>query len=541
MSRIKITLYFIVFASGLLQAQVNRYVVFFKDKIGTPHNITSPETFLSTRAIERRNNQSISVVEQDIPVIPAYVEGVRNASSTVKVLYRTKWMNGVLVECEASDVSILQGLSFVSSVEYVAPGGRPTGGRIESSGKFKSTFGNAAGTDVQLSMLGMDAMHEAGYRGEGMLMAIMDAGFPGADTISFFKHIFDENRFDAATSYDFVSGGSNVFRQNIHGTNVWSVIGGYRQNEFVGGAYKANFILFITEHAPMVSEYRVEEYNWLFAAEKADSAGVDVISTSLGYTTFEDPDMDYSPSDMDGQTAVITRAAEIAASKGIAVVASAGNGGQGTPTTIGAPSDGENVLAVGAVTAAKTISSFSSIGPSADGRIKPDVVALGSSVTVVNDNGLLASSSGTSFSAPLTASLVTGVWQMLPELTAKELLNTIRSRASQSNSPDNQLGYGIPNFTYIITSTDSEKTTNFVSVFPNPAMNQVKIEFLDNLQSDRLQIDLVDSKGAVSIVRILPINSKEFLIDISNQKPGLYLLRCQRGRQHFIRKILKIE
>ena len=130
---------------------------------------------------------------------------------------------------------------------------------------------------------------------------------------------------------------------------------------------------------------------------------------------------------------------------------------------------------------------------------------------------------------------------MLPELTAKELLNTIRSRASQSNSPDNQLGYGIPNFTYIITSTDSEKTTNFVSVFPNPAMNQVKIEFLDNLQSDRLQIDLVDSKGAVSIVRILPINSKEFLIDISNQKPGLYLLRCQRGRQHFIRKILKIE
>ena len=515
-------------------------MVFFNDKVGSLHSTSTPETFLSSRSILRRTNQNISIAEQDLPVVPAYVESVRNASSTVKVLYRTKWMNGILVECEVSDVSILQGLSIVDSVAYVAPGSRPTaGGRVRSSSKFREVTEGTAATDVQLSMLGMDAMHEAGYRGEGMLIAIMDAGFPGADTISFFKHVFDQNRFDAATSYDFVSGGSNVFRQNGHGTNVWSTIAAFKNGVFLGGAYKANYILFITEHAP--TEYRVEEYNWLFAAEKADSAGVDVITTSLGYTTFDDSSMNYSIADMDGQTTVITRAAEIAASNGIAVVASSGNEGHGSPTTIGAPADGENVLAVGSVTSAGIKSATSSIGPSADGRIKPDVAAMGSSVSVIWMNGLITSSSGTSFSAPLMASLVTGVWQALPELTDSQLLDTIRSVASQANNPDNQLGYGIPNFNQVVTSTDPEIAGYFVSIFPNPTLSQIKIEFIDNSQSDKLMIDLVDSKGAVSNVGVSSISNKEFLIDISNHQPGLYLLRLQLGNQFSVHKILKIE
>jgi hypothetical protein len=390
-------------------------------------------------------------------------------------------------------------------------------------------------------MIGIDAMHEEGYHGEGILMAIMDAGFPGADTISYFKHVFDEDRFDAATSYDFVSGGSNVFQSNNHGTHVWSTIGAYKEGEFIGGAYKANFILFVTEHAPQDSEFRVEEYNWLFAAEKADSAGVDIITTSLGYTTFEDPSMDYSPSDMDGQTTVITRAAEIAASKGIAVVASAGNAGQGFPTTIGAPSDGENVLAIGAVTSAGIITGFSSIGPSSDGRIKPDVSAMGQGVSVIQTNGTIGLANGTSFSCPLTASLVAGVWQMFPATPAKEILDMIRNNASQSENPNNQLGYGIPNFRRIITSTESEMPEDWFVVFPNPTPNQVRVEFKSNVSLNEMKFDIIDSKGSSSNIELVSINEKQFLVDISTLKSGIYLLRCQRGKQYSIHKILKTE
>ncbi len=538
MDRIKLTLFFILFTCGFSYSQVNRYMVFFNDKAGTPHAISAPETFLSERAIQRRSNQSIGVIEQDLPVTPSYVEEVRTAGATI--LYKTKWMNGVLVECAESLLSTVETLPGVSAVEFVAPGGRPSpGARIKSAGKFKDVAEGAAATDVQLAMLGMDEMHTAGYRGEGILIAILDAGFPGADTVSFFKHIFDEGRFDAATSYDFVSGGSNVFRHHNHGINVWSTIGAYKPNEFVGGAYKANFILFVTEHAP--TEYRVEEYNWLFAAERADSAGVDVINTSLGYRTFDDSNMNYSVDDMDGETTVITRAANIAASKGIALVASAGNEGSAMPTTIGGPADSENLLAVGAVTSAGVITSFSSIGPSSDGRIKPDVAALGSLVSVIKPDGTMGSSNGTSFAGPLTASLVAGVWQLLPGLSAQELLETIRASASQSSNPDNFLGYGIPDFRYVITSTDSEISAGFVSVFPNPVLNHVSIEFMDKIQFDQVVITLIDSRGVVSNVEASRATNGELQLDLSGQKPGLYLLRLQRGHQLSVRKILKIE
>jgi serine protease AprX len=533
MAKIRIVFFFVIFTSGLLQAQVNRYMVFFNDKSGTPHSIANPEAFLSERSIQRRANQNISIDSLDIPVTSNYVTEVRNTG--VSVLYTTRWMNGVLIECASTDTSAVRALPFVSAVEYVAPGPRPAGGRVGSSRKFKEVIGSAAATDFQISMLGMNAMHEAGFRGEGMLVAVMDAGFPGADTISFFKHIFDEGRFDATTSFNFVSGGSNVFKHNSHGTNVWSVMAGYKSGIFSGGAYKANYILFVTEHQP--TEYRVEEYNWLFAAEKADSAGVDVINTSLGYTTFDDDSMDYTPSDMDGKTTVITKAAEIAASKGIAVIASAGNEGQGSPTTIGAPSDGENVLAVGGVTFTESLSSFSSIGPSADGRIKPDVVALGNGVALVGANGSIGSSNGTSFSSPLAASLVIGVWQMLPELSVKELMDTIRSRASRASVPDNLFGYGISRFDYPIIYNDSGP----VSIFPNPTLGESKIKFDVDPNSSILSYELFDSRGALCRTGVLLRENDEFIINLSKMKAGLYTLRLQLENHFFVRKILKVD
>ena len=535
---VKLILIFIFCVAGIAQAQVNRYMVFFTDKSETPYSVSAPEEFLSDRALARRERQNISVTEQDLPVDPAYVQYIRDVDG-VTVLYKTKWMNGVLVECDVTNVSTLEALSFVANVEYVAPGARPSaGGRIRSSNKFKGVSSVAEATDVQLELMGADHMHAAGYRGEGMLIAIMDAGFIGADTISFFKHVFDENRFDAATSYDFVSGGSNVFRHNNHGTHVWSTIGAYKNQEFTGGAYNANFVLFVTEHAP--TEYRVEEYNWLFAAERADSLGVDVINTSLGYTTFDDSNMNYSSSDMNGETTVITQAANIAASKGMAVVVSAGNEGQGSATTIGAPSDSEYVLAVGAVTASGTISSFSSIGPSADGRIKPDVAAMGTGVSIIKNNGQLGSANGTSFSGPLTAGLVTGVWQMLPELTVQQLFDTIRASASQSSNPDFLLGYGIPNFISIITATEGELQNN-VRIFPNPATREIFIEFSERTSREQFQLSLTDARGISHTAPLSTVDDLKFSLDISTQQSGLYILQVLQGNNVSTYKIIKIE
>ena len=538
MGRIKLIFILFVLASGAVQAQVNRYMVFFKDKVGTPHTISTPETFLSNRSLQRRTKQNIAVIEQDLPVTPAYVTAVKNTGATV--LYKTKWMNGVLVECDASLIPTLQNLVQVNSVLYVAPGTRPApGGKVRASSKFKETDGEAGATDLQLSMLGVNDMHTAGYRGEGKLIAILDAGFPGVNTALPFQHIFNESRFDAATSYDFVSGSSNVFSKSNHGTHVLSIVGASIPGSFTGGAYKANFILFVTEYAP--SEYRVEEYNWLFAAERADSAGVDVINTSLGYSTFDDASMSYSKSQMDGQTAVITRAANIASSKGIAVVVSAGNEGSLSWGIISAPADSKNVFTVGSVNTAGVKVPSSSTGPTADGRIKPDVVALGSGVSIISPSGDISSGGGTSYAAPLITSLVAGVWQMLPDLTVKQLLDTIRNRSSQFPTPDNFLGYGIPSFTSVVTAIQPESPVVFASVYPNPVVRDLKITLTENIQPDQLRIHVFDAKGLSSQTNYSISGANELLMDFSNQKPGLYLLRLQRGNQVSIHKVMKIE
>jgi serine protease AprX len=538
MASIKFILIFVFCCTGLIQAQVNRYMVFFTDKNETPYSVSAPEEFLSDRALARRERQSISVTEQDLPVDPAYVQDIRDVQG-VTVLYKTKWMNGVLVECDDATATALDALPIVDRVEYVAPGARPSaGGRIRSSGKFKGVSGVAEATDVQLELMGADHMHAAGYRGEGMLIAIMDAGFPGAAAAAPFQHIFNESRFDASASYDFVTGSSNVFVQSNHGTHVFSIMGAFTPDSFTGGAHKSNYMLFITEYAP--SEYRVEEYNWLFAAERADSAGVNVINTSLGYTTFDDPDMNYAPSDMDGATAVITRAANMASSKGIAVVVSAGNEGDSGWAIVAAPADSEHVLSVGSVNSSGIRVPSSSKGPTSDGRVKPDVAALGSSVSIISPSGSISSGGGTSYASPLVASLVAGTWQMLPELTVQQLFDTIRASGSQSSSPDFLLGYGIPNFISIITATEEELHRK-VHIFPNPATREIFIEFSERTTRDQFQLVLTDARGISHTAPLSTVDDLTFSLDISSQQPGLYILQVLQGNTVSTHKIIKIE
>lgn len=514
-------------------------MVFFTDKAGTTYSIDNPEEFLSPRAIQRRQKQNISITEEDLPVVVSYVAGIQ--SNGVAVLYKTKWMNGVLIESDASLISTLEQLSFVSKVEYVAPGSRPNG-RIRSVKQKSSAAGKAEVTDVQLSVTALDQMHGAGYRGEGILIAVFDSGFTGAHLAAPFQHIYQENRFDASTSYDFVRGSSDVFNHDDHGTRVWSVIGAYQEGSFTGGAYKADFILFITEDDN--SEYRVEEYNWLFAAEKADSAGVDIINSSLGYNTFDDVSMSYLTSQMDGETAISTRAAEMAAGRGIAVVASAGNEANDQSwRIITAPADGRNVLAVGGVTSSGSKTTTSSIGPSADGRIKPDVMALGSGVASILPNGNTGSGSGTSFSTPIVTSLVAGVWQMFPDFTAAQILDTIRTTASQANQPDNQLGYGIANFLAIlnITSVETGKTSRrLVEIYPNPASREVYIKPVGKISADQLKLSIVNLQGQPMNLQVLRAEDS-LVLDVSAFAEGLYLLQVHLNGQISTHKLLKID
>jgi serine protease AprX len=301
-------------------AQVNRYVVFFKDKAGIPFTVNEPTEFLSTLAIERRVEQGIAVTPEDLPVSENYVQGVRDVGA--KAFFQTKWMNGVLVQCDASLIPAIQNLAYVDRVEFVAPNERLMTGRKRTELKTKE-LKTASSTQVQLHMIGLDEMHATGTKGEDMVIGIFDGGFQGVNTSAPFQHIFNENRINLEASKDFVTNSDNVFQFDEHGTEVFSVIAAYQDGFFTGGSYEANYQLYVTED--VVGEYRIEEYNWLFAAERADSAGVDVINSSLGYYDFDQGAMDYPKSAMDGKTTVVSKAAQMLADRGVIVVCSAGN------------------------------------------------------------------------------------------------------------------------------------------------------------------------------------------------------------------------
>ena len=521
-------------------AQVNQYMVFFVDKSGTPYSVSNPSAYLSSKAIQRRAIQNIPVVESDLPVNPAYITNIENTGASV--IYKTKWMNGVLVSCDASLLSAINALPEVSSIEYVSPGAHPSAGGRKKSVKEKKDTKEAA-TDNQLSLLGIDEMHADGHRGEGVTIAFFDGGFSGANLTAPFTHIFSENRFDAVASYDFVHGGHEVFQYDDHGTRVWSVIAAYSPGSFIGGAYKANFQLYVTEDVP--TEYRVEEYNWLFAAERADSAGVDIINSSLGYNIdFDDASMDYSTGQMDGETAIITRAAQFAADKGMLVVTSAGNEGlDASWRIITAPADGRDVLAVGSVNSFMVRSPTSSVGPTADGRIKPDVVALGSGTSVVRANGSITTGSGTSFSAPLVTGLAAGLWQRQPGLSNKKLIEAIRMSASLAPNPDNFLGYGLPNYTAAKHYIEQVEQEELFAVFPNPITHDTLTIRPKNPEDlTPVVILLVSAQG--QIIRDQNVNftwlNNQYTADLSFLSAGIYLIRIQAGEQVFVYKIVKI-
>jgi hypothetical protein len=512
---------FIVLAVPL-HAQVNRYVVVFKNKQGSPYTVSTPLQFLSQRAIDRRVRQGIAVVEQDLPVSEINVAMVRSAGADV--FFRSRWMNAVLVQCDASLLPALRDLTVVDRVEFVAPEARlaPNG---RQRGEAKITAMDAEVTDTQLSMVGIDAMQAEGFLGQGLTIAVLDAGFPGVNTAPAFDALFAEGRIDLAVSHDFVYNTDNVFQYDAHGTEVFSVIAAHQEGVFTGGAYGARYQLYVTEDA--ANEYRIEEYNWLFAAERADSAGADIIQSSLGYYDFDDASMNYRKTDLDGKTAVITRAAQWAADRGIAVICSAGNEGAVSWQLITAPADAKGVLAVASVNSEKIRASSSSKGPSADGRMKPDVAAQGVSTSVIRVNGALGTVTGTSLAAPIITSLVAGVWQRYPDLTAAELLEAIRLSGSQAGKPDTLLGYGIPHYKTIETYF-AQRRKNPFRVYPNPVDDdRLRVRSYLPEEFTTCYVELLSAEGKRVIQKTLYFSTQapERVVDLSLLRTGLYIYR----------------
>lgn len=515
-------------------AQVNRYMVFFTDKAGTSYSITSPSAFLSQRAIDRRVQQGIEITEQDLPVDEEYVQAVRETGANV--YYRTRWYNGVLIQCDASLITTVQALPFVDHTELVAPGAKLLGGgRVEASQETSRTSQDV--TTPQLHMVGIDQMHTAGFRGEGMIIGIFDSGFEGVDVNAPFQPIFSESRIDLQVSHDFVYNTKDIFQYDEHGAEVFSVIAAYQEGTFTGGAYKADYQLYVTEDVS--TEYRIEEYNWLFAAERADSAGVDVISSSLGYNTFDDASMDYPKSAMDGKTTVAAHAAQWAADRGIVIVCSAGNEGASAWQIITTPADAVDVLAVAAVTSAGARVAFSSKGPGIKGVIKPDVAAMGFNTVVILTNGSIGTVSGTSLSAPIITSLVTGVWQHYPSLTNKEVLNVIRASGSQAKSPDNLLGYGIPNYETVESLLKSLRE-NPMAVYPNPVTeNIVSIKPFSTAEITSCEAQFISAKGQLLLTVDLSFSKKSpsQSIDVTSLAAGIYILRIHWEDQVVMKRI----
>ena len=545
MSKLTATAFMCLILLNQVSAQVNRYMVFFESKFESVYTLDNPETYLSDRAIERRIKYNIPITLQDLPVNALYINGV-NSIDSVKVFYQTKWLNGILVEADESKLADIEQLEYVREVKFVAPGQRLNPESVNESStteylnqttEIKELI-NAAQND----MIGAGEMHAAGFSGQGKMIAVFDAGFIGTNFSSYFARMYENNQVIAV--WDFVENSDNIYRYDDHGTSVLSTITAYLDDVFVGVAPDAEVILCVTEDVP--TEYVIEEYNWLFAAEYADSIGVDIINTSLGYNTFDDPSMDYTYQDMDGNTAVITQANDIASTKGILCVVSVGNEGDDELwRKMVAPADADSVIAVGAVNEDEEYQSFSSSGPTSDDRIKPEVSALGKGTSLVGWDGSLTYGSGTSYAAPLVAGLAAGVWQAYPDLNNMEIIELIKKGSTQYNNPDTLIGYGIPDFKAIqseITSLDDDLTEKGYKIYPNP------------VKDHRLFVELTGT-GSIShdiVIQIFDVNGSmvfshkaekikrgsRFELDLKNITSGIYVLHLYSGKDSGKVKIL---
>ena len=525
----------LLFLPTFLVAQ-NRYWVSFTDKQESV-DLFKPSDFLSAKSIQRRVNQNIEIANNDYPVSPSYKNELRFLG--YEVYRESRWLNAVSVVVNSSnDLSKIKELPFVKSVTKVKSYFRET--PIQAEHNFESNDSDYGPSFGQIAQLNGHILHEQGYTGQGITIAVIDASFYRVNTLPIFDSLWTNNRI--LDSWDFVLNQALDYSLDTigsHGTMVLSCMGGYLVDSLIGTAPQANYLLYRTEDSS--SETLTEEDNWVLAAEQADSMGANIINTSLGYSNlWDDLENSHTYADMDGNTTVITIAADIAASKGMLVVNSAGNSGNNDWYYITAPADGDSVLTVGAVGVDSVLASFSSHGPTSDGRMKPNVVSQGVFSVVASLNGGIQASHGTSFSSPILAGMAASAWSALPTISSMDLFNLIQESSHLYPNGNNDYGYGIPNFEKMLQYVSMFELPNSeLSCYPNPFSEVVFIN-LELFEANKpVNITIHNALGEEVYSTLAKQNAFCKLELAFLPKNTVYIVSATQGKLEYRCKLLK--
>lgn len=511
------------FMSHLVFSDAYYFYVQFSDKHNTPFSINHPEEFLSERAIARRAGQWIACDSSDLPVNPSYVTQIANLG--INVHSRSKWMNGVTVLLtDSSRMSLVRVLPFVSQVQYTGKKFTQLPSPAAKS-KFHTDSLHYGAATGQVNLLNGEALHEQGCTGSGILIGVLDAGFKNVNINHAFDSLRMQNRLVGAMSV--IDPAINVYSEDDHGANVLSIMTGNLPGQYLGTAPHASYWLIQTEFVP--TEYLVETDFWVRGIEFADSVGVDIINSSLGYSEFDDSSMNFTYADMNGNVSRASRAAHMASQKGIVVCVSAGNEGTKPWKYISSPADADDILTVGAVTAAGTPSTFSSFGPSSDNRIKPEVCATGTATALINPAGSVVYGNGTSFSSPVITGLTACYIQLYKALSNYSVGN-LRQNIIQSSSlfehPDAQLGYGLPDFQSVILNTPTNGTLTYkengvFKVYYNQSTRQLFIIRDPQLTGNDCYLEIFSISGKI-IYKELLTKTLNFA-DLAHFASGIYI------------------
>ena len=551
MKRHLLTILFSVSLSLLFGQNPSNYYYWIKlkDKNNNPYSLNNPTQFLSQRSIDRRVFQGIPLDITDLPITPAYIDSIQ--PYTTEIIHQLKWFNIVVVMIlDTSGVQTIKRMPFVDSMDVITSYPYKS---LLTQNKFESVtpvdqqiiYPDIHGIAYhQLNMMNGDLLHQLGFKGNGVLISMMDNGCLSVDNLP----AFDSVRPRILDSWNFSNNQKSIYAdsEGVHGTYTFSCIAANLPNQYVGSAPEASFVLFHTEDN--YAEWVMEEYHWAAAAERADSDGAQIFTTSLGYNNFDGGVGSHTYADLTGNKTIMTLAGNIAFGKGILVFNSAGNEGNNSWHYIVAPADGDSIIAVGAVDSARRAANFSSRGPSADGRIKPDLCAQGAGASIVGAAGNLFQGGGTSFSCPILAGCAACLWQAFPSKTAREIKDAIMISADRFWYPSDSLGYGIPNFynAYLLLKTNYNgnilRLSEEAAVYPTPFSDQLNVSLYNAVEGTRT-IELFDISGKKVLSQQVFLRQNTFEIvtldgAIGGLAAGQYFLRLD-GQKKFAHPVIK--
>jgi subtilisin family serine protease len=554
---------FIIISGTLVQGQTYRYIIQLRDKIDTQYSLSNPRAYLSAKAIERRAKQHIPVDSTDLPVSAYYLQRIRE-NRNITILNVSKWLNQVLIETDPSSWLRVRAMRWVkngfgvddpndhgpvskSIPEEPVRMGVPPGQSARTTAVTALNYGS---TFNQIHIHEGEYLHNLGFTGKGITIAILDAGFKSYKT----NPVFDSVRLQGRVlgERDFVTNDGSVNEDDAHGAYCFSIIASNKPGTLVGSGPHASFWLLRTENT--AGEFPVELQNWAVAAEFADSVGADMISCSLGYADgFTDPANNIPYAMRDGNTSIATIAADLAAKKGILVVNSAGNNGNFADDYkyVSCPADGDSVLTVGATDVNGNIASFSSWGPNGAGKLKPNIVSVGQATVLANTLGNVSTGVGTSFACPNAAGLIACLWQAFPEFTNMEVIDAVQKSASKYANPDFRFGYGIPNFhkaydilkeQQVSRNIAASLTNQWIKVYPVPSNGTMHIVFKAPA-TGKTYIRLTDIIGNTLFQKSMDvITGQVYSVDFfvsSVAARGVYYLQYNDGKNKQVLPVLR--